>query len=120
MILALMIILGIFGYISIAGFVGRIYFQSVSKKCLSKNGRHSYCEHEVGGFFAGAFWPVTIAGSVGFLGAQSVGAAAKEEKAANRRKEEIAEAKHKAEIARLARMEHEELDRQLRSLEKPK
>lgn len=105
----------IISYTMIGGFLGARHHHSLSKKCSYKNcWKGEWCGHCFASVYAvGLFWPIGVPLMLGVL----AGANDKESRVEARRSKQIEEAKHKAELARIAREEDEELDRRLAALE---
>lgn len=132
MLFVLMYIVGpLIGYLFIAGVLRRPFAKVSIRRCPDCiNGKHpkkktpeygrAYTvEHdslvyhgEMGSIQAG-FWPVTLPWTAGSMIGDSDRAQRKEEKAAARRKYELDEARHQAELAKIRADEDAHLTRQL-------
>lgn len=108
------IVLACFVYLSVAGFFyGRHY-----KALVAKHGcADTYCSVEHGGaaFFLSAFWLLTTPFllGIGLAGGDDALLKTKGLKEKERREAELDEARHKAEVARLQRIENDEITRLL-------
>jgi hypothetical protein len=109
--LALWIVLSALAYCFMGGLVGGRYQAVESGKCAqSEHFGYNWCGHSLFTiWFAAPLWPVFLPASLGL----KAGMTTPEDRASRRHKREIAEAKHKAELAKLERQETEELNRQL-------
>lgn len=112
MTIFLSIVFSILTYAFIGAFVGSKHYAITGPSChyFPKSCWGSrWCRHATFSFWVGAGWFVMLPVTAGiFLGANS-----KAKRDLARQARELAEADHKRELARLARMEDEELTRQL-------
>lgn len=114
-------------YVFIGSMIGGRHHALSSAKCEWKDGKNDrygdfttcltpgWCNHIYMSLWVyGVVWPVALPATAGFL----IGTTTKQNRTDRRRADEIAEAKHKAEVARLARIEDEELTLQLEATRK--
>lgn len=112
MILAFIIIVSVFGYLTTAGFVGSKIQKALKPGCTFEG--TSYCDdtcgHSIAAFFGGICWPVALPVAYGIVRASST-----ETRSERRQAREIEEAEHKAHLAEIRARETAALERALRS-----
>ncbi len=113
MITFLIVLACVASYVFMGGMLGARNHAIESAKCQYKDGHFEYrwCSHATKTLWIyGVFWLFTLPALAGIsAGAKTTGPSRVEKRRAN----ELAEAKHQAELARLRRIEDEELSRQL-------
>jgi hypothetical protein len=133
MIIAFWIVVPILMYLFVAGISAKIFQNAVIKRCghCAINGSGEWRHRRVGRYgdkefilsttahdaspYLSIFWPIVFPFMIG----QDVGDSGqrKLDKAQNRRTEEIAEAEHQVELARLRKKENDLLDQHLKLAE---
>lgn len=110
MITFLMVVGIVAAYAVIGGFVAAVSMPFYE--------RRDVVDYEFAGFLSGFFWPVVIPVLIGIgLGTKSH-SLSKVSRAERKQAQEIVEAKHQAELAKIRRLEAAELDRQLAAAER--
>ena len=121
-------IVAVMVYAFIGGVVGSRHHALVSRTCEWASGEKRdrdgdietcidprWCNHIYRSVWMfGVFWWLALPASAGFL----IGSSNKDTRIERRRTRELEEAKHKVELARLARQEDAELDLQLAAAQK--
>jgi len=110
----LVVVVTVFVYLFIAGLVQKNFKPWRVRVCNGCNGRGGRCEgdHAAAAFFAGILWPFALPMSLGIYGTAILGMGhGGKSRAERRREEEIAEAKHRQQLARIKADETAELER---------
>jgi hypothetical protein len=106
----LIVIASILAYVVIGGAVGARHHAIASRTCHVNHFSSYWCSHVyISVWVYGLLWPLALPATAGVL----IGLSDSATRTARRRTRELEEAKHKAALAREARIADEELDRQL-------
>jgi hypothetical protein len=106
----LIVIASILAYVVIGGAVGARHHAIASRTCNVNHFSSYWCTHVyVSVWLYGLLWPFALPATAGVL----IGLSDRDNRTQRRHTRELAEAKHKAALAREARVADEELDRQL-------
>ena len=134
MFIALWIIAPIFLYLFIAGTLRKPFAQVAAGRCSKCfDGKHHWRDdsgyrsidreqdsakyHGEDGSIRSALWPFTLPWTIGTMVTGTDRAQSKKVKAGARRAEELAEAEHQVELAKLRKKENELLDHHLKLVE---
>ena len=103
MILTLLIVVGLMSYSAVVGYVYPTALANSVARCRRcGTDKACYADHDVGAFFQSLFWPIGLPWRLGvtLAGRDQV-----------RRARELADAKHRVELAQLAEREAAAVDR---------
>lgn len=132
MVIALWIVVPIIAYLFIAGGLRSSFAAVSARRCQEcKNGKHPVVvrndygpdrtqqipakeHHGTNGAVQAAFWPFTLPWTLGSMIGEGDRTQKKAVKAESRRTQEIAEAEHQVELARLRKKENDYLDQHLK------
>jgi hypothetical protein len=134
MVIALWIVVPILTYLFVAGMLRKPLAMVSAKNCKACiDGNHEWVDkdsysrrtlskpshiyHGEDGSIRAAFWPFTLPWTAGTILTGSDRATSKKAKAEARRAEELVEAEHQVELARLRKKENEFLDQHLKLAE---